>query len=361
MGLVSIDWNEPVNAVKAFFEKNKISIILGSIGVVVLLVVICVCCKRCRRKRKKNKNQEKIKLKGLKPSKKLMRIQPNKNERKAMEELGTINFSLQYDIVSEMLTVKVIETSNVPVRDISGYAYAFVVIKLMPFHENEETEYKTRLVRATFWPAFGDLFTFIIKKEELSSQVLYFYQYELNRWSKHDGVGICTFDLKSVNFTKEKGEEQFSRKLRQFDPLIGLEVETGAVFLGIDYDREEWKLKVTVKRGDIVPMKLDQEKASTYVSLSILNGQDELLEKNRTDVQKGSIHPIFDQEIFFQVPDEMLGDMRLVITLKCKKLLTKSQVIGLFKILPTNEYWKQLIETGHTEGWFSVFSKPKSK
>ena len=121
-----------------------------------------------------------------------------------------------------MLSVKILETANVPVRDISGYAYAFVVVKLMPLHENEETEYKTRLVRATFWPSFGDLFTFIVKKDELNSQVLYLYQYELNRWSKHDGVGMCTLDLKNINLTKDKGEEEFSRRLRQYDPLVGL-------------------------------------------------------------------------------------------------------------------------------------------
>ena len=99
----------------------------------------------------------------------------------------------------------------------------------------------------------------------------------------------------------------------------------------------------------------------TYVSLSILNGQDEVLEKYRTNVQKGSLQPTFDNEIFFQVPDEMLEELRLVITLKCKKVLKKSQVIGVSKILPTSEYWKQLLETGYTEGWFSVFAKPKNK
>ena len=122
-----------------------------------------------------------------------------------------------------MLTVKVIESEDIPVRDLSGYAYSFIVIKLMPFHEHEETVYKTNFVRAGFWPAFGDSFNFIIDKDALKMQVLYIYQYELNRWSKQDGIGQATFELKDYDLLREKQEDiEIKKKLRPYDPLIGL-------------------------------------------------------------------------------------------------------------------------------------------
>lgn len=122
-----------------------------------------------------------------------------------------------------MLTVKVLEAEDVPVRDLSGYAYSFVVVKLMPFHEHEQTEYKTNFVRAGFWPAYGDAFNFVVDKDVLKSQVLYLYQYELNRWSKQDGIGQATFELKDFDLLKERpGEIEIKKKLRPYDPLLGL-------------------------------------------------------------------------------------------------------------------------------------------
>lgn len=128
-----------------------------------------------------------------------------------------------YFYLSEMLIAKILETENTPVRDLSGYAYSFVVVKLMPLHEHVDAEYKTKLVRAGFWPAFGDVFSFVIDKEELKEQILYLYQYELNRWSKQDGIGQIAFELKDTDLLKEKvSEVEFKKRLRPYDPLIGL-------------------------------------------------------------------------------------------------------------------------------------------
>lgn len=122
-----------------------------------------------------------------------------------------------------MLTVKVIEAEDVPVRDLSGYAYSFVVVRVMPFHEHEEAEYKTNFVRAGFWPSYGDAFNFVIDKDALKSQMLYFYLYELNRWSKQDGIGQASFELKDYDLLRERpGDIEIKKKLRPYDPLLGL-------------------------------------------------------------------------------------------------------------------------------------------
>ena len=71
-----------------------------------------------------------------------------------------------------MLTVKIIESTDIPVRDLSGHSYSFVQVKLLPFHKESDTIYKTGLVRpATFNPRYGDGFTFCISQKEAKDQV----------------------------------------------------------------------------------------------------------------------------------------------------------------------------------------------
>ena len=120
-----------------------------------------------------------------------------------------------------MLMVTVVEAEDVPVRDLSGYAYSFVVVKALPFLEQSTHEYKTKLVRAGFWPNYGDTLSFVIPPEDLEKQILYLYLYEMNRWTKQDGIGQVAVGLDGLHLFTGK-EQILKRKLKPYDPLIGL-------------------------------------------------------------------------------------------------------------------------------------------
>ena len=120
-----------------------------------------------------------------------------------------------------MLLITVMEAEDVPVRDMSGYAYSYVVAKCLPLHEHMTEEYKTKLVRAGFWPQFNDTMEFQIDAPDLESQTLYLYLYEMNRWTKQEGIGQLTVLLDGLSFGIGK-EHVIKRKLKPYDPLIGL-------------------------------------------------------------------------------------------------------------------------------------------
>ena len=122
---------------------------------------------------------------------------------------------------SEMLVVKVTEAEDLPVRDLSGYAYSYVKAKLLPLHQHLEEEYKSTLVRAGFWPQYAHTFSIVVESDDLNDQVLYLYVYELNRWSKSDGIGQIAIELDDFNL-KNGIEVPLTKKLRPYDPLIGL-------------------------------------------------------------------------------------------------------------------------------------------
>ena len=78
-----------------------------------------------------------------------------------------------FNIFRELLTVKIKESEDIPVRDLSGYAYSYVVLKMLPLHEHDENEHKTNFVRGGFYPAYGDAFHFSVPRLGLSEQVNY--------------------------------------------------------------------------------------------------------------------------------------------------------------------------------------------
>jgi len=351
-------WNKFVAKLKWLWKNYKWETVGGAVGAFVLFIIlICICCKCCCKGKKKKKKEEKLKLKGAKPSKKLKRIQPGKRERRVMEEVGNLKATLQYDLTSNILLVKVIEGEDIPVRDLSGYAYSYVICKITPLHDEVTEDYKSTLVRAGFWPQYAHSFSFVIEPEVINKQDLYLYVYELNRWSKKDGIGQLVLDLKDYNL-KTGLEVELNKKLKPYDPLIGLEVESGAVKLGFQYDMETWELECTIQCADIVPADEDKEKCGAYVTLTLLNSEGERMEKQKTEQKKGSLTPEFDKTIKFTIPENLLPEVRIYFAIKTKCLMKRNKLLGQTTIVPTSDHWKQLVERGDTEGWFSVFRKP---
>ena len=117
--------------------------------------------------------------------------------------------------------VTVMEAEDIPVRDLSGYAYSFVVAKAKKTHEESKVEYKTKLVRAGFWPTFNDTIEFIVKRDVLDDEVLDLYLYELNRWTKHDGIGQMSVELGNLGLSIGK-EHVIKKRLKPYNPLADL-------------------------------------------------------------------------------------------------------------------------------------------
>lgn len=98
----------------------------------------------------------------------------------------------------------------------------------------------------------------------------------------------------------------------------------------------------------------------TYVTLALLNKEDEVLEKKKSKTKKGTLTPEYDTEVKFLVPDNLLPEVKLLIKLKKKTLLKPPTTIGKSLLQPTSDHLVQLNEKEYTEGWFSVFTKPKN-
>ena len=100
---------------------------------------------------------------------------------------------------------------------------------------------------------------------------------------------------------------------------------------------------------------------ASYVSLALQNKDGENMEKRKSSSQSGTLQPFYDNEVKFSIPDNLLPEARLLVKLKQKHLLKPTSLIGKMVLLPESDNWKQLLEKDYTEGWVSVFNKPKDK
>ena len=113
----------------------------------------------------------------------------------------------------------VVEGQDVAVRDLSGYAYSFVLVKALPLHQAERREFRTKHVRASLWPGFHETVEFDLERKELERQTLYLYLYEMNRWTQQEGVGQISLQLAGLGLDIGK-EHTLKAKLKPYNPLV---------------------------------------------------------------------------------------------------------------------------------------------
>ena len=148
-----------------------------------------------------------------------MSLQTKKTQEEHKEE-DIRSYNKIFFVSSKTLMVTIMEAEDIPVRDLSGYAYSFVVAKAKnTFKKNNiQKEYKTKLVRAGFWPSFNDTIEIEIEKEDLDDEVLDLYLCETNQWTKRVGIGQISIEIGKLDLcTKE--EQILRKKLKPYNPL----------------------------------------------------------------------------------------------------------------------------------------------
>ena len=85
------------------------------------------------------------------------------------------------------------------------------------------------------------------------------------------------------------------------------------------------------------------------------------MKKRKTKIQKGTLQPRFDEQLKFQVSDNILPVVQLGIYLKRNHPRKEKRVMGKVIVPPTSDKWKKLVENESVESWFSVFAKPKQE
>ncbi|XP_023604897.1 synaptotagmin-2, partial [Myotis lucifugus] len=200
---------------KFFNEMNKIPLppwALIAITVVagLLLLTCCFCiCKKCCCRKKKNKKE---KGKGAKNAMSMKDMKGGQDdddaeagltegegegeEEKEPENLGKLQFSLDYDFQANQLTVGVLQAAELPALDMGGTSDPYVKVFLLP---DKKKKYETKVHRKTLNPAFNETFTFKVPYQELGGKTLVMAIYDFDRFSKHDIIGEVKVPMNTVD------------------------------------------------------------------------------------------------------------------------------------------------------------------
>lgn len=244
------------------------------------------------------------------------------SKKSETQNLGKLEFSLDYDFQKQELTVGVLQATELPAMDMGGTSDPYVKVYIMP---EKKKKFETKVHRKTLNPVFNE--TFIFKNlayGDISGKTLVFAIYDFDRFSRHDQIGEVHVPLGQVDLGK------VIQEWRDVCPPAGEkenENKLGDICFSIRYVPTAGKLTVVVLEAKNLK-KMDVGGLSDpYVKISLMmNGKR--IKKKKTSIKKCTLNPYYNESFTFEIPYEQMQKVQLVVTVVDYDRIGTSDPIG---------------------------------
>ncbi|XP_036357336.1 synaptotagmin-9-like isoform X2 [Octopus sinensis] len=263
------------------------------------------------------------------------------DETKLEQSCGKLYFSLRYDMQNEHLFVTIINATNLPAKDFSGTSDPYVKVYLLP---DRKTKFQTKVHRKTLNPEFNETFMFNVSCQELNSRSVQFSLYDFDRFSRHDLIGdvIVKQDLLDENISKEK--------FFSFDIISSNQekADLGELMMSLCYLPTAGRLTVTIiKARNLKAMDITGS-SDPYVKVALMC-QGKRIRKRKTSVKRSTLRPVYNEAIVFDVPQEHIEEISLVIKVVDYDRIGSNEVMGCCGIGPHfpgigRDHWYEMLE-----------------
>ncbi|VDD79808.1 unnamed protein product [Mesocestoides corti] len=345
VGRLSLDDRHPFFAALSSTPTAPMSRKASTSQALMITLAICfglIClfwlCKKClpRRKKKSKKgvNVEVDDSKAIKFASSLNKqIEDTQALTENMEEnekagdgkekvnLGSLQYSVEFDFQKNELTVGIIQARDLPAMDMCGTSDPYVKVFLLP---NKKKKFETKVHRKTLNPVFNETFVFKLTYAEISGTTLVLYIYDFDRFSKHDQIGQLKIPLGSIDLCQTLEEW---RPIEPTDSENDKENRLGDICFSLRYVPTSGKLTVNILEAKNLK-KMDVGGLSDpYVKLSLML-QGRRIKKKKTTIKKNTLNPYYNESFSFDVPFDHIQKVSLIVTVVDYDRVGSSDPIG---------------------------------
>ncbi|XP_076344367.1 synaptotagmin-10-like isoform X2 [Tachypleus tridentatus] len=233
---------------------------------------------------------------------------------------GKLLFTLKYDRDVEGLIVRILKARDLPVKDIWTISNPYLKVFLFPDRQNK---FQTMVHMKNLNPDFNETYVFVVTREFLKTQTLQFIVYDFNRFSRHDLIGqVQVRGLDEIcDITHEV---EYTMDILCFPQEVK---DLGEIMLALCYLPTAGRLTITVvKARTLKPVDITGT-SDPYVKVCLMC-QGKRIKKKKTSVKKGTLNPVYNEALVFDVPAENIEDVNLLVKVLDYDRVGISEVMG---------------------------------
>lgn len=259
------------------------------------------------------------------------------------ENVGQIQFSLEYDFQNSTLMLRIIQGKDLPAKDLSGTSDPYVRVTLLP---DKKHRLDTKIKRRTLNPKWNETFYFEgFPIQKLQSRVLHLHVFDYDRFSRDDSIGEMFLPLCQVDLSEKPS---FWKALKP-----PAKDKCGELLCSLCYHPSNSILTLGLLKARNLKAKDINGKSDPYVKVWLQFG-DKRMEKRKTPIFKCTLNPVFNEAFSFNVPWEKIRECSLVVMVMDFDNIGRNELIGRIQLAGKNG--SGATETKH---WQDMITKPR--
>ncbi|XP_072027375.1 synaptotagmin-1-like [Amphiura filiformis] len=232
------------------------------------------------------------------------------------EAKGEVKLSLKYDRRRQMLLVKVVNARDLSAKDLRGKASdPYVRLDLVPDQQSEGAK-TTSCKHMTLTPSYNEIFTFSSEPEAIPDTLLRVQIWSQDTMGKDDFMGERIIELGTLDFN------EVITSWYQMQQETDLDIK-GHLELSLTYRLPE-TLKITIHSASELVCRDSDKMPHPYVKV-VLPGIPKV---EQTKIIKGTLHPVWEEEYEYTIPQEELQNRYLVLHVLDKALVGDTEAMG---------------------------------
>ncbi|XP_037711168.1 synaptotagmin-5 isoform X1 [Drosophila subpulchrella] len=238
------------------------------------------------------------------------------------EVRGNLHVSIVYDPVGGLLNVRLLEAQNLQPRQFSGTADPYAKVRLLPDKKNF---WQTRIHKRTLNPVFDEQFVFEVTAGVIDKRTVEILLYDFDAYSRHVCIGGTKLHLANLDL---------SEQVKLWTPLSSasaqdMKVDLGDIMVSLAYLPSAERLMVVLIKARNLRIVDDARNSSDpYVKVTLLGPGGKKMKKRKTGVQRGTLNPVYNEALAFDVAKETLKNCVLEFTVVHDGLLGSSEILG---------------------------------
>eukprot|EP00918_Siedleckia_nematoides_P046211 GHVU01101310.1.p1 GENE.GHVU01101310.1~~GHVU01101310.1.p1 ORF type:complete len:344 (+),score=31.66 GHVU01101310.1:99-1130(+) len=239
------------------------------------------------------------------------------------ENLGSVNFSLQYDPEQAILTVRLLQARDLVPRDLTGSADPYCRVCILP---KKGVQLQSKVQKNTLNPEFQEEFLFDVLPTELNIKTLELLIFNFDQFSSDECIGQVHLPLEHIDLSEPvvlwKGISVYTKDQEEQDEQLG------DLMFSIGYLSSAERLTVVVNKArNLRPCEHSKNTASPFVKVSLLFA-GKRLKKKKTSTKRSTTNPVWNEALVFNLGKEFLGKIEMELVLYSDSLLGNNEPLG---------------------------------
>lgn len=272
--------------------------------------------------------------------------------------LGKVGLNIRYDIVDELLKVKVLGATNLPAKFRKNAADPHAKVTLLP---DKQPKFFTRVQRNTLNPTFQEEFAFAIPPLQVEEKSIKVAMCDLDRFSRRAIIGYVILPLPEVGIKSAPSTTICTGDIWRdlydsHDKSVQLgEGTKGELFLSLSYNPDAGALVVGIhKAKNVHTPKRDKDVAGLYSKVTLfVSGK--FVKSKKTAIKRKTFEPEFEESFAIQIPRDRLQSFHVIVALCARNRLGGRCVLGRTQIGAFT-----YVSGAGFDHWLDALNSPKS-